>query len=530
MNKCPKCNNTISNIDVLCPKCGALVEQINVSSLPKNIVTEENKESSAKSEPTSPNHYENLVVYNESYQTTGPPVEPVNPDIEEPTIEDDFEIDNIIASANSAPRVNPLFAHIEKNRLDEEAAEQAAQQKSETGDAAASSDPSPVETKADDADVQDTQETPAAADLEQVKEPVEEDAPLAEDIELEEDTAVQETPQKEEASIDPPPVVSDTDAPAKEENEEADQSDDEKLGSLDAMPAYSQAYLDALRNIELTEDELEIEENFDPDAFMEKFKKDAETNVDIESSPMVDVAGTVDLLHNSNNQPTNANSQEVQKKPLKRRYNPNRVKPVEEPEIEVPEVVAAVPKEEINEIPDNTVIPTEPEVAPKKASKTKAAKSKEEPGEDTFHKQSKAKVPDDELLELTLEPDKFYESAASENEDKKDEVFVFGQELNNPVDEHKSSGSMNPYSAAVARPSTDVPKSASTATASIPFKSGKLKRLPFWAAILIWLAVTAGIFFGTYMFNNYVTSNYSGYGEYLSEITDGKIDLDSLIN
>ncbi len=89
---------------------------------------------------------------------------------------------------------------------------------------------------------------------------------------------------------------------------------------------------------------------------------------------------------------------------------------------------------------------------------------------------------------------------------------------------------MNPYSAAVARPNTDVPKSASTIADPIPIKSGRFKRLPIWAAILIWLGITAGIFFGFYMFDNYVSTNYDGYGGYLSEITDGKIDLDTLVN
>ncbi len=336
MNKCPNCNNTISNIDVLCPKCGALVEQINTSSLPKNIVPEENKEPTAQDEPEVPNHYDNLIVYNEAYQTNEAPVAPVNPDIEEPQIEDDFEIDNIIASANSAPRVNPLFAHIEKNRLDEEAAEHEAAQESQTSEVAASSEPSPPEQEADAADAQDPQEEPAQADIEQEMKFVEEDAPVIEDIEVEEDTAVQETPQQEEPSIVSPPIVSDIASPAVEENEETDESDEAQLGSLDAMPAYSQAYLDALRNIELTEDELEVEENFDPDAFMEKFKKDSESQVDIDSIPIADVTDAVDLPRSSADQTANVKPQKVQKKPLRRRYNPNRVKPVEEPESEVP--------------------------------------------------------------------------------------------------------------------------------------------------------------------------------------------------
>ena len=55
--------------------------------------------------------------------------------------------------------------------------------------------------------------------------------------------------------------------------------------------------------------------------------------------------------------------------------------------------------------------------------------------------------------------------------------------------------------------------------------SSKKKRLPAWASVLIWLVVAAAIFFGAYIFDRHVRSNYDNYGNFIYEITDGKIDV-----
>ena len=541
MNKCPNCNNTISSIDVLCPKCGALVEQINTNVAPKNLVVKEDDDPSQESTPSAPDQYENLIVYNESYQMDDHPMPPEKPDIIEPTIEDDFEIDNIITSANSAPRVNPLFAHIEKHRHDEEEPEEEAQTIDADDEDALDNQAAPQDESDAVLEQEVEEQPPIEADLSQQidtpaqVEPISQDDVIPDDIAETEDI-VDETPLREDAGFVFKPEPKDLSTPAQEEIAQVDQTElpdqpiEPQEGSLDAMPAYSQAYLDALKNIEMTEDELEIEESFDPDAFMAKFKKDASITETPTSMPVVALEDADDLMQSNLNQNTKTKSKKAEKEPRRRRYNPNKVKPQEE-EIEEPVVAAVAPKEEVV-VPSEPVLVEQKVQAPPKAKNVKKSKSKKTTEEDTFHKQSKAKVADDELLELTLEPDKFYASQADSAEDKEDEVFVFGQELEDPSadDDIKNYGPMNPYSAAVARPNTDVPKAASTIADPIPIKSGRFKRLPIWAAILIWLGVTAGILFVFYMFDNYFSTNYDGYGEYLSEISDSKINLDSLTN
>ena len=64
MERCPKCGNRVSHIDVLCPRCGALVEVIQVN---KNFLP------STNSEHVLPrgNERPNLIVYNEDFPTEG---------------------------------------------------------------------------------------------------------------------------------------------------------------------------------------------------------------------------------------------------------------------------------------------------------------------------------------------------------------------------------------------------------------------------------------------------------------------------
>jgi hypothetical protein len=83
MERCPKCGNKLSNIDVLCPRCGALVEVIQVrnSHIPP----------SAAQENTPPPSTErpNLIIYNEDFPGDEPvpgdaDVETASPDISRP--------------------------------------------------------------------------------------------------------------------------------------------------------------------------------------------------------------------------------------------------------------------------------------------------------------------------------------------------------------------------------------------------------------------------------------------------------------
>ena len=87
---------------------------------------------------------------------------------------------------------------------------------------------------------------------------------------------------------------------------------------ISGVPAYSKAYLDAIRNADEDEaeeeDDLEIEE-FDPEAFMEKFKSENKQEAEpekIEEEQAADEpqAETIPV-----------------EEPVRRRYNPNKPKP-----------------------------------------------------------------------------------------------------------------------------------------------------------------------------------------------------------
>jgi uncharacterized Zn finger protein (UPF0148 family) len=57
MNKCPKCGNKLSPVDVLCPRCGALVEVIHVAPHP-DAVPSENTDAEMHYQPESADPYE----------------------------------------------------------------------------------------------------------------------------------------------------------------------------------------------------------------------------------------------------------------------------------------------------------------------------------------------------------------------------------------------------------------------------------------------------------------------------------------
>ena len=64
MDKCPKCGNKLSSIDVLCPKCGALVEVVQIKKGTALQGTSINLGTPAKKTPQ-----QNLIVYNEDWPT-----------------------------------------------------------------------------------------------------------------------------------------------------------------------------------------------------------------------------------------------------------------------------------------------------------------------------------------------------------------------------------------------------------------------------------------------------------------------------
>ncbi len=92
MERCPKCGNKLSNIDVLCPRCGAMVEVIQVRSsfIPPNI--------SATPPKAERPH---LIVYNEDLPGEGPFCETPEEDTfeEVPSVAEADDFDGLPASS-----------------------------------------------------------------------------------------------------------------------------------------------------------------------------------------------------------------------------------------------------------------------------------------------------------------------------------------------------------------------------------------------------------------------------------------------
>ena len=98
MERCPKCGNKLSNVDVLCPRCGALVEVIQVknSFVPPPVT----------SESTPPVcERPNLVIYNEDF----PGDEPVSdePVTDEPVSDEESILDIMEKEPESSDLVQP---------------------------------------------------------------------------------------------------------------------------------------------------------------------------------------------------------------------------------------------------------------------------------------------------------------------------------------------------------------------------------------------------------------------------------------
>ena len=83
MDKCPKCGNKLSSIDVLCPRCGTLVEVVQVKKSAGVQSASGTYGSAAKKTPQ-----QNLIVYNDDLPSDdifdSPEPEPEVPDMAEP--------------------------------------------------------------------------------------------------------------------------------------------------------------------------------------------------------------------------------------------------------------------------------------------------------------------------------------------------------------------------------------------------------------------------------------------------------------
>ena len=127
-------------------------------------------------------------------------------------------------------------------------------------------------------------------------------------------------------------------------------------------------------------------------------------------------------------------------------------------------------------------------------------------------------------LELELAPDRFFTEETETEQPDDDERFVTADEhdaaATPPAQQYDKAPRVKGGGDAGLAESLDNPlKSASSRNAS--------RRLPVWAAALIWLAVTAGVFCGAYMLNSFVQQKYGTYVNCIYQLTDGKIDVSS---
>lgn len=465
MNKCPKCNNNLSSIDILCPRCGALVEEIDTSVAKENIAPEESNDTDSEHKDELTDHYENLIMYNESF-TVREPEEPGESEepakIEDDKEKSDAEIDSIIAAEHKSPYVNPLFAHIKKRQeepIDEPTGETSAD---ETSVEETPSDDETVEEKSVD-----------------VKKPIEDEK------------VIDETPAEDEIAEDTP---ADNEITDEEKSVEADAQKTSNIPLLEGVPKYSKDYLDAIRNIELPEDELDIEEDFDPNAFMVDFQKSAKDDEPGDKSS----SSAKQFEKELNELSEKLEASQITTK-RRRRFDPNRKK-VEEEETELP-----MQKEQVE------------------------TSAKDNSEKDKKNKEKKKVEPVIEALEMNLETERFFDDDTVAAEEVNAEFFVFGKDKKDFAADEKDSfkPTKNQYNLVNNNISNKKPIVASVENSKV---FSKRKRLPIWAAILIWLAVSAAIFFGAYAFDDHVNSAYGSYSEYFSEITDGKIDIDAMID
>lgn len=443
MNRCPKCNNTLSSSDVLCPRCGAMVEEINTKVSIKKFFADKPVLNISES-TILPDDYENIIMYNESF----PMMEPEPPEVsqEQKLIDEpeEFDIEKYISSKGGSDHINPLLAHVKKqqNHTEDEPLSEFKQPEQEP--------PSEQET-----DVLDLYNMPPeevkteSSDLNSKKLVLPMEAVFSKETSLHDDNSQ-------------PVAINELEKIVTELTQSQEKKDDGF--PMDGTPSYSKLYLEALRSIDITDDDIE-ESDFDPDAFMEEYRQSKKL-----------MQEPVD--NSKESEPT------IKKEPLMRRYNPNKQK-------------LKCDEEELHE---------------------EAEMQKDQQATDNEQQKS-----NENTHEIELDPDRFYISEETDKQDISEEHFV--------VDEDEVSSAQSGFVATedytheeVKSHETILDKIDSTAKYT-PAKTRK--RLPVWAAILIWLAIAGGVFFGAYTFDNYVKSSFNGYNGYINEITGGKISIEA---
>lgn len=453
MSKCPKCNNTLSSSDVLCPRCGAMVEEINTKVSIKKFFADKPVSNNSES-TTLPDDYENIIMYNESFpmmESEPPEVSQEQNTVEEP---EDFDIEKYISRNGTSDHINPLLAHVKK-------------QQSHTEDKPLS------EFKPQEEELQPEQETDALdlCDMapEEVKnEPVATGDPKPKEVVLPKDAIfTKETALPNDNSQ--PIAMNELEKIVTELTHSQEKKDDGF--PIDSAPSYSKVYLEALRNLDITDDEIE-ESDFDPEAFMEQYRQSKK----LKQEPVDD----------------SKEPEPLKEEPLRRRYNPNKPKPKYDEE----ELLEEIKKQK----------DTETQETDKESEKSKEV---------------------EQAHDLELGPGRFFVSEETEDQDIPEEHFVVDEdEVNSAQSGFVPTEDYTHEEVKSQETILDKVDSASKYTPAVKTR----KRLPVWAAVFIWLAVAGGVFFGAYTFDNYVKKTYSGYNEYINVITDGKISIEAILN
>jgi hypothetical protein len=486
------------------------VEEINTNapvSRPVNNVSETEDDTKGS---TLPDHYENIILYNETFPIidSEPPSrmeEPSVPAEEEP---EDFNIEDILSDQSGTKHVNPLLAHIEKqmNSKHDDYKDVFSEEDEEASDSFEAEeqfeDESGFEKEEQFEDESQLENEEQFEDEEVAEEPHEKSLQdeFENIIDEETDVPVQE-PKAEEKEIPSPIAIDELQEIANEITQSAKEPKDDF--PISGVPAYSQAYLDAIRNADEDEaeeaEDLEIEE-FDPEAYMEKFKsenKQEEAPENIEEE-----------------QPADEPQAEVVpvEEPVRRRYNPNKPKPkYDEAEILREEQrLADEAKKKAQEEQSK-----EPEEKTEEAAPQPESKPEPEPKEKKKLKQKE----EDDALELELDPARFFMSDDKEQETE-DEHFIFEQEEPKPEKQPEPSKVVYDYDTSDEKEKNSLVDNPLGST-----MSSSSRRIPIWASILIWIVIAGGIFFGAYSFDRYVRNNYENYGNFIYQITDGKVDM-----
>jgi hypothetical protein len=105
MERCPKCGNRLSNIDVLCPRCGTVVEVIQIKN---NISPDAATSTAAKdSKPKIKDFPQSFIVYNEDFPSDGETNESLEEDAVLNTAGGGFEAPETISPIADTSPVEP---------------------------------------------------------------------------------------------------------------------------------------------------------------------------------------------------------------------------------------------------------------------------------------------------------------------------------------------------------------------------------------------------------------------------------------